>query len=133
MAVEVRHFSVVVATGSTPAAPVTTNMIFPVRIVDWIEVDVPPGPRGEVGFYIASSRAQVLPFTPTPPLFLVVDDTVKRWELQNHPTSGDWQLVAYNTGSYPHTLLVTFGLTLTGDFGNTVALPPLIAASQLSS
>lgn len=133
MAIEVRHFPVVVPPGSTPSGPLTTSMTFPDRVVAWIEVHVPPGPKGQVGFFIASSRAQVVPYTATPPLFVVADNRVFRWDLTAQPTSGDWQLVAYNTGNFPHTLRVDFGLELTPTSDSRFPLAAIIPSSQLSS
>lgn len=133
MAAEVRHFAVTVAKGSTPAAPQETNIRFPDRVVVRIEVDVPPGPKGQVGFYIASSGAQLVPFTETPPLYVVADDRPLAWDLHDQPTSGDWQLIAYNIGNYPHTLRVTFLLNLTGKSDAGFAVPSVIPASALSS
>lgn len=133
MAVQVFHFPIVVATGSTPGSPQVTQMTMPDRVVSWIEVDVPPGPKGSVGFYIASSHSQVVPFTASPPLYRVADDRQFHWDLTGQATTGDWQLVAYNLGNFPHTLRVDFGVDLTGNANNVAPYPVPIPASQLGS
>lgn len=108
MAEQVRTFEITVAPGSTRAAPVTTEIGFePFRVVS-IEVEVPPGPLGQVGFQIASSNVQLIPWNLGE--WIVANNITKKWETDNYPTSGDWQFIAYNTGAFPHTLSVTFEL-----------------------
>lgn len=133
MAIEVRHFAVTLAAGSTPGAPVSTQIGFPDRVVDWVEIDVPPGPKGTVGWYIASSGAQMVPWTATPPLYVVADDRQFHYDLTGQPTTGDWQLIGYNQGNFAHTIRVTFGLELTEQPGPYTGMNQQLPASQVSS
>jgi hypothetical protein len=101
--------------------------------VDWIEVEVPDGPNGQVGFYLASSNQQVIPFRAgATPLWIVSNGRVFHWDLVGQATSGDWQLVAYNTGAFPHTLAVHFGVTPTSAPSPTPATG-FISAAVLSN
>lgn len=122
MAIQVQRFEVAIPTGSTPSAPQTFQMQIGIFSVSFIEVDIPDGPRGSVGFYIASSGKPVIPFTGGSPKFLVLNNTSKHWDLSDQPDSGDWQLIAYNVGGYSHTIGVDFGLELVGANGASVPL-----------
>lgn len=106
MAVEIRDFTVTIPAGTPQSAGFTSDMSFPARIVTQINVRVPPGPRGEVGFKVGSGGVQILPAPGGD--FIVTDNEDLIYPLTDTITSGAWQLLAYNTGSYPHTLRVYF-------------------------
>lgn len=108
MTVEVRSFSPVIATGSTPGAPVTVPLTFPARVVLRVDVRIPPGPRGELGVQLAVSGQQVVPYQSGQ--WLVMDDETVSFDLRNFPNSGAWQLIAYNTGAFSHTVYLRFHL-----------------------
>lgn len=111
--------------------PISANwsqvISFPPRTVDQINVRVPPGPRGTVGFAIGTSGMPLVPAGPG--VYLVANDQEIDWPLDNVPNSGSWQVFAYNTGNYPHTLYLTFLLDLVQP--SAVATAP-IAADALS-
>jgi hypothetical protein len=106
MAREVWAFPVVLALGSTPAAPQVANLALPPRVVTEIAVQVPPGPRGEVGFALGAAGNPIIPQAPG--VFIVTDNEVIHWVLESQIDSGAWQLFAYNTGAFIHTLTVRF-------------------------
>lgn len=106
MAREVRAFDVLVPAGTAQSAGFTSDLSFPPRIVTQIEVLVPPGPRGNVGFAIGSSGVPVMPHNSG--AWIVSDDERIVWPLDNVWDSGSWTLFAYNSGQYNHTLFVTF-------------------------
>lgn len=126
MPVQVQHFACTVPPGTPVASPVTIPTELGIFQVTFIEVNVPSGFNGQVGFYIASSGQQVLPFrSGATPNWLILNDTEKHWDLEDQPDSGDWAIVAYNTGNFPHTLYVTFGV-------NPVALDTTITLAPIS-
>jgi hypothetical protein len=134
MALQVQHFPITINPGSTPAAPVTNQLQLGVFQVDWIEVETPNGVNGVVGFYVASSGQQIVPFrSGATPIWVVTNNSVKHWDLVDAPTSGDYQLVAYNQGGYPHLLQVTFGVELTGATVAGVSNITPVTSSSLSS
>ena len=106
MAREVRRFPVTIPAGTAKASPQTTNLSFPFRVVRELEVRIPPGPRGEVGFAIGGSGQPVIPVEAG--AYLVTDDEIIRWPLDGFWDSGSWQMRAYNTGRFDHTLEVRF-------------------------
>lgn len=110
MARELRAFSVAVPAGTAIATPLSTDCTFPARVVRRIEIDVPPGPRGEVGFYVANSGSQIIPVNAGQ--WIVANDVHLGWDLTDYIDSGSWQIVAYNTGFYSHTLSARFHVDL---------------------
>lgn len=121
MAREVRVFTVTVPTTATKTVPHLARVAFPPRVVTDITVRVPPGPRGEVGFRVGVSGIPLLPINPGE--WIVTDNEVVDIPVQGYPTSGDWYLIAYNSGSYTHTLQVRFELDLTGQPASGVVTP----------
>lgn len=106
MPTEIHEFSVVVPASTPVASPLIFNLNFPPRIVEQIEVQVPPGPRGEVGFAVGQAGTPIFPYEPG--TWVVTDDRTLVWDIVDANTSGAWQLFAYNTGSFNHTLYIRF-------------------------
>lgn len=112
MAVEYRYFAVTIPAGTAIAAGFSASLAIPMRVVQQIDVRVPPGPRGEVGFGIGAAGNTIVPQGGQ--VFIVTDDQPLSFPLENTITSGAWVLYGYNTGLFPHTLYVTFHLQLVG-------------------
>ncbi len=106
MAREVWQFNPSIPAGTAKATPVTIAMRLPVRIVRSVELEVPAGTLGLMGFYLAMSNVQVIPYVAGQ--WIVWDDKQKGWELDDYPTTGAWSLVGYNTGTHPHPITVIF-------------------------
>lgn len=112
MADEIQSFEVTIPAGVSPDNPTVFNLSMPPRYVDEVQVQVPPGPRGEVGFQIGAAGKQVYPSTPGQ--FVVTDNELVRWPIEHAISSGAWQLLAYNTGGLVHTLWVRFLVRVPG-------------------
>lgn len=106
MTTEIRDFTVTIPAGTLQSAGFTAPLSFPARIVTQINVRVPPGPRGEVGFAIGTGGLNVLPYGQG--TFIVTDNEDLEYQLTDTIQSGAWQLLAYNTGAYDHTLRIYF-------------------------
>ncbi len=106
-----------VPAGTTKAAPLVTNISFPEREVIAVSYRVPPGPSGLMGWSLTSAGTPVIPIQPG--TYIVTDNQFATWELEGYLDSGNWQVTAYNTGLYAHTVYLTFFLDLPG----TVVLP----------
>jgi len=117
VAQEVREFAVLVPHGTPLAAPVTVNISFPSRIVTSITYKVPPGPSGKMGWSLTSAGTPVIPIQRN--TYIVTDNQSDTWNLEGYLDSGNWQVTAYNTGVYDHTVYLTFQLDLPG----TVSAP----------
>lgn len=106
MAREVYRFAVSVPAGTLQAAPQVTALTMPSRVVSRVAVKVAPGPHGLVGFQLASGGVQMVPVNQGQ--FLTPDGETLSWDLSGYPTTGAWQMIAYNLGSFAHTLEVRF-------------------------
>lgn len=110
MSGQVRYFEFTVPAGTVKATPVTLPLNLPIgATVDRIDWTVPPGPRGQMGWYLAMGGTQVVPFGTNN--FLRADDRHGSWELAELPDEGEWQFVGYNTGNYPHTVYLEVLIT----------------------
>ena len=133
MAVEVRRFAVTVPAGTLQANPQVTSLAMPARIVRRVEIKVPPGPHGLVGFQLTSGGVPMIPINPGQ--FLTPDGETIGWDLDGFIDSGAWQITAYNTGAFNHTLELRFlcDPTATAAAAASSATPPIIDAAALSS
>jgi hypothetical protein len=128
---QVQTFACTFQPGSTPTTPAHVNCQLGVFQVDWIELDVPGGNGGGMGFYLAASHQQYIPFVPG--TFLIMDAATKHWDVVDMPNSGDWQVYGYNEGFWPHTVYVTFGLEVVANPYTTAGGSLPIAVSVLES
>jgi hypothetical protein len=118
MAQEIREYVVMVPAGTAKATPQVTSVSFPERIVTAISWRVPPGPAGLMGWALTSAGTPVIPIQPG--TYMVTDNQADTWPLEGYLDSGNWQVTAYNTGVYPHSIYLTFLLDLPG----SPATPP---------
>lgn len=121
MAREVYEFPVTFSVGTTRSSPQRTNVTMPPRIVRRVEITIPPGPRGEVGFQLGSNGTAFLPRNTDQ--FIVADGFVIGWDLEDQMTSGGWQVIGYNTGQFSHTLYFRFLCDLTS--AGSVSVQPI--------
>lgn len=124
MAVEIYDFTVTVPAGTAIAAGFTSPLVMPARVVTEIHIRVPPGPRGEVGFAIGSGGLPIVPYGAGS--WIVTDNEDLIYPLDDAITSGAWQLLAYNTGSFDHTVRIYFYCQLlpSASAGSTTSLLP---------
>lgn len=111
MAQRIETFDVTVTAGTAIASPQTTNLSFNIGIVERIEITVPPGPSGLVGFRIRHSSQTVIPNNPAN--WIITDNEKINWPLENFPVGNKWALMAYNTDVFDHTLYVRFHINET--------------------
>lgn len=131
MAREVYDFAVTIPSGTAVSAPQVTTLSMPPRVVRSVTVRIPPGPRGEVGFAIGAAGTAVLPRGDAQ--WIVDDDQEVSFDLTTPVDSGAWQLRAYNTGSFAHTLYVRFAVDLPGAGSPTPSnTAPVVAGVELT-
>lgn len=106
MATIIRQFTKSVPAGTAQATPVSLGISFPTEQVLSVDLEVPPGPAGLMGFYLAISGQQVIPFETGE--WIVWDDVRASWPLDDYPVTGAWSLVAYNTDIFAHEIIVRF-------------------------
>lgn len=128
MAVEVRTFDVTIPTGTAQASPITTDLVLPIRTVEGVELVIPDGCAGLVGFRLTMAGTPVIPTNLG--AWLVSNGEVIRWPLEGYPDSGAWQLQGYNTDLFDHTIYVRFLLGLARSAAATSS-PDLLPVSVL--
>jgi hypothetical protein len=134
MSLQVQHFPISIPASTPVTTPQVSQMQLGTFTVDWVEVETPDGANGDVGFYIAASNQQYLPFrTGAAPIWVRSNNSVKHWDATDWPTSGDWQLYAYNLGGFPHLLQVTWAVSLTDDTVTTLSALVPVPVDSLSS
>lgn len=116
MATRIEPFTVTIPASTAQDAFQKTALSFNPGRVDQIDVRVPPGPSGLMGFRVAHSGQAVLPFTGE--RWFVMDDDKAEWHLESFPTGDAWELWAYNTDIYPHDVHIWFYVT---ELGRTIA------------
>lgn len=102
MATRVEVFEVVIPALTLESSPLDTELDFVPARVDQLEVLIPPGPSGLVGWAILHNTQQILPFATGS--FIFADGEVIRWPLERFPTGRGWIVRAFNTDIFDHTL-----------------------------
>jgi hypothetical protein len=110
MALRVFQFGATIPAGTPQASPFTV----PLSIDNWdlesIDLEVPAGASGLMGFYVANNGVQWIPNSPG--TWLVWDDVQQSWFMDDQPNASGWAVVGYNTGYYPHTVTVRMHVNL---------------------
>lgn len=104
MAQRIEAFAVTIPAGTTIAAPQTTALTFNMGIVEGIEILIPPGPSGLVGFRVVHSGDVVIPYDRSQ--WIIADHEVIKWPLEGFPVGRAWALRGYNLDAYDHTLYI---------------------------
>lgn len=106
MATEVHQFSATIPADTPFDTPVTIALEQANYEIESIDIQVPPGPSGLVGFYLALADTQWIPFEAGE--FIVWDDHIASYATENQIVNGGWNLVGYNGGAFDHTITITF-------------------------
>lgn len=106
MAERVLQSTATIPAGTPFAAPVTVKLPFDGWDIEAIDLEVPPGPTGALGFQLANNGVPWVPRTPGE--WLIWDDHWERFTPTNYPAAGGWQVIAWNVGSFAHNVVVRF-------------------------
>lgn len=135
MATRIEHFTVTVPAGTLLASPVNIVTAFNDGQVDEIEIRVPPGPVGLMGFQIAYGAQSIVPHDSSQ--WIVTDNEVINWPLVNFPTGRHWAVNGYNTDINDHTiylryLITEIGIAAAAQGTVVISAPPaeIVAASS---
>jgi hypothetical protein len=101
----VYQFEPTVPNSTAQSSPYSTTLTIPQYEVQLIRWRVPPGPQGNLGWQLLYSGSLVFPQNG---LWIVADNEFATWELDELPTGGSWEFQGYNTGTYDHTVYLTF-------------------------
>lgn len=127
MATEIRQFTASIPAGTLAAAPLVVPMRFPARRVDGVEIIVPPGSSGLVGFALLNGTTQVIPYQSDSWIITAAEKI--EWPIEGFVTSGDWSLRGYNTGTQAHSVYVRF---LCSPIGTQAPVSYLLREADLS-
>jgi hypothetical protein len=106
MATEVWQFTATVPAGTPSSAPYVKAFTMPRRIVDTIQIVVPAGPSGLVGFAVTASGLTVIPYNSDP--WIITSGENITWPVEEQIDSGAWGVRAYNTGTLDHSIYFRF-------------------------
>jgi hypothetical protein len=109
MVASVLSFAPTVPAGTAKASPVVVNLAVGTNVIDIIRWRVPPGPRGNLGWFLSMGGVQVIPQNVGN--YIIADNEADDWQIAGLPDSGAWQLTGYNTGVYDHTVYLDFHVT----------------------
>lgn len=112
MANTVTSLVATIPTGTVSPSLHTVNLAIPQGLVQIIRWRVPPGPRGNLGWFLAMGGVQVLPDTNG--TVIIADNESDDWQIDGLPDSGAWQLVGYNNGAYDHSVYLEFTVSPIG-------------------
>jgi hypothetical protein len=102
----VYQFPVTIPAGTTQAVPLVTATTFEPNVVEHIAWLFPAGCNGLVGIRIGARNVPVLP-SGRANWFTRSGDS-NDLAVTDMPVTGDWSVIGYNTGVFPHTVHVTF-------------------------
>lgn len=100
------HFTVTVPAGTPAAAPLVVPTVFRPSIVEQITWRLPPGTAGLVGFQVGARGVQIIPALAGQ--FIIGEGTSGSFAVQGKHDTGDWSVIAYNTGTHPHNIYLTY-------------------------
>lgn len=104
------EFAVTVPAHTAIATPIVTDISTPARKVDSIQWLLPPGASGTTGFRLSSGGVQVVPTNRGS--WVIRDGTIDGAALARLHDSGKWDVTAYNTGAFPHTIHISMYVSL---------------------
>ena len=121
MAERVLQHTTVIPAGTTQAAPHIEQLGFHDWDVERIDLTVPPGPAGAMGFYLANNG---MPWVPrSAGEWLVWDDRQMTVDPTGYPTGTGWQIYGYNQGAYDHVVIALFHVNPVVSQAETAAVP----------
>lgn len=130
MATRVEAFQITIARFTLETSPTDTALNFLPGTVDQIQIMIPPGPSGRVGFAIFHSNQQVIPFADGE--FIIADGEVLTWPIERFPVNRGWVVRAFNEDAFEHTLFFRLLVTdqLPGDQEGGAGAPVTVAGAQ---
>lgn len=106
MATRILPYRVTIPAGTPETAPAT----IPIDLDNWdieaLDLEVPPGSAGLMGFQVFNNGVAWVPYGDGE--WLVWDDVKERYYLTDQPNASGWAVVGYNTGTYDHDVILRF-------------------------
>lgn len=127
MAYRVLQFTSTIPAGTALASPVTLPLALDNWVIESVDLEVPPGPAGLMGFYVANNGIPWIPYGTLP--WLVWDDVQQSWFFTDQPSGSGWSIVGYNTGVFPHAVKSRWHVNLTPAGSAQVSTPSVTVVS----
>jgi hypothetical protein len=105
----VQFFAATITAGTAAASPMTVTLSVLPGVINAIHWRVPPGPRGLLGWQLAMGGVNVIPEQSG--VYIIADNDEDTITVSGLPDSGAWQVIGYNTGTYNHTIYLSFHVT----------------------
>lgn len=106
MARQVLQSTATIPAGTPINAPVTVDLGFTEFDIERIDLEVPPGPSGCMGFVLANNG---VPWIPQQGFdWIIWDDHSEGFNTTDYPTGAGWEVIGYNVGQYDHNVIVRF-------------------------
>jgi hypothetical protein len=128
MALKVLQFAVTIPPNTLPGAPATIPLALDNWDIESIDLEVPPGPAGLMGFAIFNNGVQWIPATAGQ--WLQWDDVQASWPFEDQPNASGWSVVGYNEGFFPHTVTVRFHVNSVNPPATNVTAPAVTFISS---
>lgn len=106
MAYRILPFVATIPAGTPETGPVTVDLDLDNWVTEALDLEVPPGPTGLMGFQVYNNGVAWIPYGTGE--WLVWDDVKERYQLSAQPDASGWQVVGYNTGTYDHAVILRF-------------------------
>lgn len=106
MATRILPFRVTIPAGTPETAPATIAISLDNWDIEALDLEVPPGPTGLMGFQVFNNGVAWVPYGGGE--WLVWDDVKERYYLTDQPNASGWAVVGYNTGTYDHDVILRF-------------------------
>lgn len=101
---EIRQYTLTLPPGTPQDHPVKQSMVMPARIVNTIQVIVPPGCNGVVGWRITNSGLPIIPYGSDP--WVITSGETINWPISGAIDSGSWGIEGFNLGINLHSVYV---------------------------
>lgn len=124
MAERVLQSTAVINAGTPFAAPMTVALPFDGWDIEQIDLEVPPGPTGALGFQLANNGRPWIPRSPGE--WLTWDDHAESFIPTGYPSGGGWQVIGWNVGAYNHAVVVRFHVNPVEPPAASVAQPVVL-------
>lgn len=102
----VEVFDVVVPASTAQAAAVETPTTFAAGELVSVDVRIPDGAAGLVGFRILYAHGQAIPTTPG--AWIIGNDDLFQTDVMGQLNGGQWSILAYNLDRFQHSLHVRY-------------------------
>lgn len=123
MATRVLPFACTIPAGTLSTAPVTIPINLDGWTVERLDLEVPAGASGLMGFQIYNNGVPYIPYGPGQ--WIVWDDARESYYLDDQPNAGGWSVVGYNDGNYNHTVTLRFHVSSAVTPDTTPASPAI--------